>query len=87
MQPAFPFADVQFAITEEKTKSGNALRRRVRGEKVPPYELILFTKTGEKRRGKVRGEILRNEKGEPIADLVMITALDDAPSETNPPGG
>jgi PAS domain S-box-containing protein len=77
------FADVQFAIAEEKEKSGNALRRRVRGEAVPPYELILIAKTGEKRRGRVRGEILRNEKGEPIADLVMITAIDDASFEGN----
>ena len=80
-------ADVPFAVAEEKAKTEAALRRRFRGEVVPPYELTLVTKSGEERRGKVRGDILRNEKGEPIADLVMIKALDDAPAEAPPADG
>jgi PAS domain S-box-containing protein/excisionase family DNA binding protein len=81
------FADVPFAPTEDIAKSGTAMRRRFGGEKVPPYELTLIAKNGEPRRGRVRGHALRNESGEPVADLVMITPFDGDPAEAAPPGG
>jgi PAS domain S-box-containing protein len=78
-------ADLPFAPTKDKTKSRVALSRRFRGEAVPPYVVTIFTKNGEERRARVRGEILKNEKGEPIVDLVMITVLEDAPTSINDP--
>lgn len=65
---AFPFVP-----DDVKEKTLAAFTRRIAGEEVPPYELDVITPNGEKWRLRVRGEILCNEKGEAVADLVMVS--------------
>jgi len=62
-----------YAPDDVKDKTMAAFARRLAGEEVPPYELDVNTPDGEKWRLRVRGEILRNEKGEVVADLVMVS--------------
>jgi len=47
--------------------------QRIENKSVAPYELDFITKTGEKRVGVVHATLLRNEHGDIIADLVVIT--------------
>ena len=67
------FEDFPQIPAEVKDKTLAAFARRIAGEEVPPYELDLITPEGEKWRLRVRGEIIRNEKGEAVADIVMVS--------------
>jgi PAS domain S-box-containing protein len=62
-----------YAPDDVKDKTLAAFARRLAGEEVPPYELDVNTPAGGKWRLRVRGEILYNEKGEAVADLVMVS--------------
>ena len=62
-----------YAPDDVKDKTLAAFARRLAGEDVPPYELEVNTPDGGRWRLRVRGEILYNEKGEAVADLVMVS--------------
>jgi PAS domain S-box-containing protein len=64
-----------FVPDDVKEKTLAAFARRLAGEDIPPYELDVNTPDGGKWRLRVRGEILRNEKGEAVADLVMVSRV------------
>lgn len=58
---------------ESREKGLEAMRRRLKGEVLPPYELEFVNRDGEKRIGLIRARTLKNQQGEAIADLVMIS--------------
>ena len=64
-----------FVPDDVKEKTLAAFARRLAGEDIPPYELDVNTPDGGKWRLSVRGEILRNDKGEVVADLVMVSRV------------
>ena len=64
-----------FVPDDVKEKTLAAFARRLAGEDIPAYELDVNTPDGGKWRLSVRGEILRNEKGEAVADLVMVSRV------------
>lgn len=64
-----------FVPDDVKEKTLAAFAHRLAGEDVPPYELDVNTPDGGKWRLGVRGEILRNDKGEVVADLVMVSRI------------
>ena len=55
----------------------NALRKRLAGEAVPPYELQFLTGDGKTRTGRVIGTPLL-ENGAVVGDLVMISDITEA---------
>ncbi|UCH78871.1 MAG: PAS domain S-box protein, partial [Candidatus Coatesbacteria bacterium] len=67
------FDTFPFVPEDVKDKTMAAFARRLAGEEVAPYELDVNTPDGKKWRLRVRGEILRNEQGEVVADLVMVS--------------
>jgi PAS domain S-box-containing protein len=62
-----------YAPEEVKNETLAAFARRLAGEDVPAYELDVNTPDGGRWRLRVRGEILYNDKGEVVADLVMVS--------------
>jgi diguanylate cyclase (GGDEF)-like protein/PAS domain S-box-containing protein len=53
-----------------------AFGKVIAGQRVPPFEVIGYTKTGEKRIGEVYGSLLR-ERGKAVGALVVITDITD----------
>lgn len=45
---------------------------RLRGKEVDSYDLEFLTASGELKIGKISGQIIRNEKGKIVGDLVMV---------------
>lgn len=62
-----------YAPEDVRDKTLAAFARRLAGEDVPAYELDVNTPDGGRWRLRVRGEILYNDKGEVVADLVIVS--------------
>ena len=70
-----PFLEVPIFTVDEKIKVKNKLSMRMAGKEVPPYELEFITKDQEKRIGLVRGASIKDERGNIVQSLVMITDI------------
>jgi PAS domain S-box-containing protein len=60
---------------ESRIKGLEVMRERLKGKEIPPYELDFITRKGEKRIGLIRAQALKDESGEVVADLVMISDI------------
>jgi hypothetical protein len=69
------FLEVPFLTVDEKIKAKNKFLSRILGKEVPSYELEFLTKNEEKRIGLVRGTSIKNEWGNIIQSLVMISDI------------
>jgi len=71
------FLEVPFLTVDEKLKAKNKFLMRILGKEVPPYELEFLTKNEQKRIGLVRGVSIKDEWGNVIQSLVMISDITD----------
>jgi len=55
-------------------KMVSAFTKTVAGKQVPPFEVVGYTKTGEKRIGEISGSLLR-KKGKTVGVLVVMTDI------------
>lgn len=69
------FLDLPFLSKEAKSKAMVKLSQRMAGKKVSPYELGFYTKSGEKRVGRIVANPIQDENGKVIQDLVMISDI------------
>jgi PAS domain S-box-containing protein len=69
------FLDLPFLSKEGKSKAMAKLSQRMAGKKVSPYELGFYTKSGEKRVGRIVANPIQDKNGEVIQDLVMISDI------------
>jgi len=69
------FLEVPFLTVDEKLKAKNKFLMRILGKEVPPYELEFLTKNEQKRIGLVRGVSIKDEWGNVIQSLVMISDI------------
>ncbi len=69
------FLDLPFLPMDTKSKVKANLSQRMAGQKVAPYELEFITKSGEKQVGRIVANPIRNEDGEIIQDLGMISDI------------
>ena len=67
------FLDVPFLSEEGKAKAEAKFTQRMAGKKVAPYELGFYRKNGEKRVGRIVANPIKDENGEIIQILVMIS--------------
>ena len=67
------FLDVPFLSEEGKVKAEAKFTQRMTGKKVAPYELGFYRKNGEKRVGRIVANPIKDENGEIIQILVMIS--------------
>ena len=69
------FLDLPFLSKEGKSKAMAKFSQRMAGKKVSPYELGFYTKSGEKRVGRIVANPIQDENGEIIQNLVMISDI------------
>ncbi|MDJ0987041.1 MAG: PAS domain S-box protein [Desulfobacterales bacterium] len=67
------FLDVPFLSEEGKVKAEAKFTQRMTGKKVAPYELGFYRKNGKKRVGRIVANPIKDENGEIIQILVMIS--------------
>ncbi len=67
--------DLPFLSNKGKSKAKAKLSQRLAGKKVSPYEIGFYPKSGEKRIGGIVANPIRNENGEIIQVLVMISDI------------
>ena len=71
------FLDLPFLSTDGKSKVMAKLSLRMAGKEVAPYELGFYTKSGEKRVGRIVANPIQDENGEIIQNLAMISDITD----------
>ena len=71
------FLDLPFLSTDGKSKVMAKLSLRMAGKEVAPYELGFYTKSGEKRVGRIVANSIQDENGEIIQNLAMISDITD----------
>jgi PAS domain S-box-containing protein len=69
------FLDLPFLSTEGKSKAMVKFSDRLAGKKVPPYEIDFYTKSGEKRVGRIVANPIKDANGEIIQDLGLISDI------------
>ena len=69
------FLNLPFLSTEGKSKAMAKFSDRIAGKNVPPYEIVFYTRSGEKRVGRIVANTIENENGETIQDLGMISDI------------
>jgi two-component system cell cycle sensor histidine kinase/response regulator CckA len=71
------FLTLPFLPWRSKLRAMRKLTQRMLGRDLPPYEVLFVGKDGKPYYGRVRASLIRNNKGRPIADLVMISNITD----------
>jgi PAS domain S-box-containing protein len=69
------FLDLPFLSKDDKSKVKAKFSQRMAGKKVSPYELSFYTKSGEKRVGRIVANPIHDANGEIIQDLGMISDI------------
>jgi len=69
------FAVFPFMPKRSKTLVLKKISQRMRGEEIPPFELEFIDKKGEKHIGLTTTSIIKDNKGEVIQNLVMISDI------------
>lgn len=68
------FHELPWMTEESKSVSVQFFRRRLKGEEVPPYDIELLTKRGERKKARVRaGPMVRN--GEIVGVLAIVSDI------------
>jgi len=69
------FTKVSFLPDESKKIIVNNFHKRMRGEKVPPYEVELIHKNGMKKYGEIHGNLLSDEARGVAMDIIMVSDI------------
>jgi len=69
------FLDLPFLSEKGKSKAKAKLSQRMAGKRVIPYELGFYTKSGDKRVGRITANSIQDENGKIIQVLVMISDI------------
>ena len=64
--------DLPHLPAETKKVLMDNFTRRMKGEVVGPYEVTMALRSGERTVGQIVANLIRDKKGEPIYDLIMI---------------
>jgi PAS domain S-box-containing protein len=72
------FLDLPFLSKEDRSKVKAKFSQRMAGKKVSPYELGFYTRSGEKRVGRVVANPIQDANGEIIQDLGMISDITES---------
>jgi PAS domain S-box-containing protein len=67
--------DLPFLRAEEQEKAAQNFMMRIKGNKLPPYELRFVAKNGDQRIGRVHAALLKDERGNITSDLVMVSDI------------
>ncbi len=67
------------AFVEQKTKIilNKMFINRMSGQKVPPYEIKLFSRDGKIFYGRLHASVIRNDKNETVGEIVMISNISE----------
>ncbi len=68
-------SDLRLLSTKGQSKAIAKFSQRMAGKKISPYELDFYTKSGEKRVGRIVANPIHNRNGEIIQNLVMISDI------------
>lgn len=69
------FLDLPFLAKQGKAQATAKFSQRMAGKKVSPYDLVFYTKSGEKRVGRIMANPIQDENGEIVQSLVMISDI------------
>jgi PAS domain S-box-containing protein len=69
------FLDLPFLSKQGKAQAMAKFSQRMAGKKVSPYDLVFYTKSGEKRVGRIMANPIQDENGEIVQNLVMISDI------------
>ncbi len=64
-----------FLSTKSKLQAGKSFAARMMGKRIEPYEISFIHKNGNEVWGRIQGELLRNDQGKVVADLVMVSEV------------
>ena len=67
--------ELPFMSEMDRIKSKDMLYSRIKGEFVPPYELNVIAKNGQKKIGLIQATLIKDRNNQIVADLVMISDI------------
>ncbi len=71
------YSELSFVEQGTKTTMQKTFSERMKGQKVSPYEIKLFSKTGEIFYGRLHASLIKNESGDAIGEIVMISNISE----------